>query len=168
MRLIAPLALPLVLASYLVTERHFAAAPRTCAVLQTAYTAAIGARTPAYPVDVRMKRTPNGSTGIISGDGTNLGLTPRDSRDLVARQDIYRDPSFDPHCVWKGSAGPVVDEEGHATYTTFSSPIFSSNGTFALVELSTREAGNFGYGMMCIVRPKHDRWTARCQRSWIT
>ena len=167
MRLIAPLALPLVLASYLVTERHFAAAPRTCAVLQAAYTAAIGARTPAYPIDVRMERTPNGSAGIISGDGTNLGLTPAKSGDLVARQDIYRDSSFNPHCVWKGSAGPAIDEEGHDTYITFSSPIFSTDGKIALVEVSTRGKGTFGYGVKCVVRSKRHRWSARCQRSWV-
>jgi hypothetical protein len=52
-------------------------------------------------------------------------------------------------------------------FTSFTSPIFSTDGRLALVEVSFQDNGRFGYGSLCIVRSTGNRWLARCLPSWI-
>jgi hypothetical protein len=147
--------------------RTFASAPRTCAVLQAAYTAAIKHKVLAYPVDVRADSRPL-SLGKTTPDyRAKLGASPREFDDLIARQDLYSSSRFKPTCTWNGVPGPVKDDEGHATYVTFTSPVFSKNKRFSIVQVSFLEEGMFGYGLICMVRLKRGVWSGQCIESWI-
>jgi hypothetical protein len=57
--------------------------------------------------------------------------------------------------------------EGHQTFVTFTSPIFSGDGHVALTEVSFQN-GIFGYGLICVVRSRHGVWSSHCLQSWIT
>lgn len=146
----------------------FASAPRTCAVLQAAYTAAISRNAPAYPNDVRAADRTLRLAEIVPEYRAKLGVSASEYEELVEQQATYNTPGFRPNCGWKGIAGPSKDDEGHPTYVTFTSPIFSRNGRIAIVETSFREAGIFGYGLICTVRSKRGSWAAQCSQSWIT
>ncbi len=146
----------------------FASAPRTCAVLQAAYTAAIKRNAPAYPNDVRAADRTLRLAKTSLEYRAKLGISAREYEDLVEQQATYNTPGFRPNCDWKGLAGPSKDDEGHPTYVTFTSPVFSKNGRIAVVETSFREAGIFGYGLICTVRSKRGSWAAQCLDSWIT
>ncbi|WP_159759062.1 hypothetical protein [Sphingomonas sp. 8AM] len=145
----------------------FASMPRTCAVLQAAYTAAIGHHAPAYPLDVRSSAHSLGSMTDIAPDARKrLAMSADEFTELATRQEIYRSDVFRPICAWKGRAAPPRDDEGHAMFVTFTSPVFSTTGRLALVEVSFREQGAFSYGLLCTVRSLHVTWKARCGRSW--
>ena len=146
----------------------FASAPRTCAVLQAAYTAAINRNAPAYPNDVRAANRTFRLAETVPEYHAKLGVSAKEYEDFVEQQATYNTPGFRPNCDWKGLAGPLKDDEGHSTYITFTSPIFSKNGRIAVVETSCRETGMFGYGLICTVRLKHSSWVAQCLQSWIT
>jgi hypothetical protein len=146
----------------------FASAPRTCAVLQAAYTAAINRKAPAYPNDVRAADRTLRLGETVPEYRAKMGVTAQEYEELIEQQATYNTPGFRPNCDWKGLAGPSEDDEGHATYVTFTSPIFSENGRIAVVETSFREAGRYGYGLICTVRSKRGTWVAQCLRSWIT
>jgi hypothetical protein len=146
---------------------EFASAAKTCAVLQAAYTAALGRDAPAYPRDVRPSGRSRGSvTDIVPESRDRLGLSADEVADLATRQEIYRSDAFRPVCAWKGRTGPARDDEGHAVFVTFTSPILSTSGRLALTEVAFRETGIFGYGLLCTARLSHMTWTARCMRSW--
>jgi hypothetical protein len=148
--------------------RTFASAPRTCAVLQAAYTAAIKYKVPAYPVDVRADSRALSLDKMVPDYRTELTASQHEFEELIARQDLYSSSNFKPTCTWNGVPGPLKDNEGHATYVTFTSPIFSKNGRLSIVQISFREAGMFGYGLICMVRSKRGVWSAQCLDSWIT
>ena len=147
---------------------HFASAPQTCAVLQAAYTAAIGHKTPVYPHDVRSDSRVLDLAKMVPDYRATLAMSARESDRLAEQENRYSFPNFKPSCAWRGSPGPLADAEGHATFVTFTSPIFSVNRRLAIVEVSFREAGMFGYGMICVVRQQKEAWKGRCQSSWIT
>ena len=146
----------------------FASSPRTCAVLQAAYTAAINRNAPAYPNDVRAADRTLRLAQTVPEYRAKLGVSAREYEELVEQQATYNTPGFRPNCNWKGLAGPSKDEEGHPTYVTFTSPVFSKKGRIAVVETSFREVGMFGYGLICTVRSKRGSWMAQCLQSWIT
>jgi hypothetical protein len=148
--------------------RAFASAPRTCAVLQAAYTAAIKYKVPAYPVDVRADSRALSLDKTVPAYRTKLTASQHEFEELIAQQDLYSSSNFKPTCTWNGVPGPLKDNEGHATYVTFTSPIFSKNGRLSIVQVSFREAGMFGYGLICMVRSKLGVWSAQCLDSWIT
>ncbi|RDE07082.1 hypothetical protein [Sphingomonas aracearum] len=160
---IAPLQTPL----HLVTT-HFASAPRTCAVLQAAYTAASKGQTPIYPRDVRSDTRVLRLDEFVPEYRAKLALSAAEFAGLTARQAQSDFPHFRPACAWKGDPGPAVDDEGHATFVTFTSPIFSANRKLAMVEVSFREEGTFAYGLICVVRQGRGGWAAQCRGSWIT
>lgn len=148
--------------------RDFASMPRTCAVLQAAYTAAIGRHAPAFPRDVRPSdHSLAPVTDLVRDARAGLTLSAGDVADLATRHKFYRADSFRPVCAWHGRAGPKTDDDGHAIVETFTSPVFSTNGRLALVEVSFRETGTFGYGLLCTARLSRRTWKARCIRSWI-
>ncbi|MBB5713226.1 hypothetical protein FHS94_000045 [Sphingomonas aerophila] len=147
----------------------FASAPSTCAVLQAAYTAAIGRTSPAYPQDVRL--SPHGLDDLrkfMPDYRARMKLSEGEFEDLARREHLFNLENFRPACRWTGQTGPTIDDEGHKTFVTFTSPIFSKNRRLALVEVSFLEEGRFGYGVLCTVRLSKAAWTARCLQSWIT
>lgn len=107
--------------------RDFASMPRTCAVLQAAYTAAIGRHAPAFPRDVRPSgHTLGPVTDLVPDARAGLMLSADDVADLATRQEFYRADSFRPVCAWHGRAGPTTDDEEHAIIVTFTGPVFST------------------------------------------
>ena len=147
--------------------RTFASAPRTCAVLQAAYTAAIKHKVLAYPVNVRGDSRPLSLDEIVPDYRAKLAASPREFNELIARQNLYSSSRFKPTCTWHGVPGPLKDGEGHATYVTFTSPVFSRNGRLSIVEVSFLTEGMFGYGFNCVVRSKRGVSSGQCLESWI-
>lgn len=146
----------------------FASASQTCKVVQAAYTAAAGHRTLIYPPDIRSDHRMLDLNGTVPDYRARLALSAGEFEGLAQEQDRYNFPNFRPACEWKGGPGPAVDDEGHATFVTFTSPIFATTRRLAVVEVSFREKGIFGYGLICIVRRRHGDRKADCIRSWIT
>ena len=146
----------------------FASAPRTCAVLQAAYTAAIKYKVLAYPVDVRIDYRALSLDKTAPDYRAKLAASPREFDELITRQNLYSSSNFKPTCKWYGVPGPAKDDEGHATHVTFTSPIFSKNGRLSIVQVSFLEDGMFGYGLICVVRSKRGTWAGQCLESWIT
>jgi hypothetical protein len=146
----------------------FASAPRTCTVLQAAYTAAIKYNAAAYPTDVRAAWHIMDVTRLTREYRSEIGLTPSEFKAVSGRQNSYHDLGFKPNCPWKGIPGPAKDEEGHSTHVTFSSPVFSDDHHLAVIETSFLEEGTSGYGFICVARLAHGTWSARCASSWIT
>lgn len=151
-----------------VLGRIIATAPQTCAVLQAAYTAASRHETLIYPRDVRSETRAMDLGKWVPEYRAKLALSAREFDELLGLEIQYRVPAFKPVCTWQGNPGPSVDDEGHATFVTFTSPIFSNSGQLAIVEVSFREEGIFGYGMICVVRQRHGGWDSQCQNSWIS
>lgn len=147
---------------------HFASASHACGVLQAAYTAASGHKALIYPQDVRS------DTRVLELDKfapeyrAKLTLSVREFDELTVQQGLYNFPNFKPVCNWKGDPGPSVDDEGHATFVTFTNPIFANSRRLAIVQVSFREKGTFGYGLICVVRQGRIGWEGQCQNSWIT
>lgn len=147
----------------------FASAQRTCAVLQAAYTAAIRRDALAFPPDVRSSpRRLESLQKFVPDYRERMPMSAGEFDEFVTQEDFYNFDNFRPACEWKGKAGPTTDNEGHHTFVTFTSPIFSSKGNLALAEVSFREDGIFGYGLLCTARLSHTTWTARCLQSWIS
>ncbi|QQV78442.1 hypothetical protein H5J25_07315 [Sphingomonas aliaeris] len=153
--------------SYRIAET-FASAPRTCAILQAAYTKAIGGTATAYPNDVRSSSRRLELVKIVPEYRVKMGLSKKEYDDLIVQEASYGSADFRPSCSWKGIAGPAQDAEGHATFVSFTTPIFSTNGRLAVVETSFLERKDFGHGLVCIVRLKDKNWTARCLPGWIS
>lgn len=146
----------------------FASAARTCDVLQAAYTATTNSRSTAYPPDVQ---TASRILSVLSWTPdfkASLSLSSQEFEDMAGNATAYAVPNFKPACEWKGTRGAATDEKGHATYVTFTAPIFAKTGRLALVEVSFREQGSFGYGLICVVRRPQSTWSATCVRNWIT
>lgn len=137
-------------------------------MLEAAYSAAIGSAAPAYPADVRPAWRSVELKRIVPGYRSRMPLQSGEFDDLASREDAYRTERFEPRCAWEGTPTPHVDDEGHRMDASFSSPIFSTDGRLALVEVSFDDRGGFGYGMICVVRAGEARWSARCLDSWIT
>lgn len=97
-----------------------------------------------------------------------MALSAEEFDEITGQEESYSFENFKPFCKWKGKAGLTTDHEGHLRFVTFTSPIFSRNGNLALVEVSFREEGIFGYGLMCTARLSHTTWTAHCVESWIS
>ncbi|GGB21818.1 hypothetical protein GCM10011380_09240 [Sphingomonas metalli] len=146
----------------------FASAPRTCAVLQAAYTAASGAKTLAYPPVVLMEDRRLHPEGFVTSYPAELPLSRHGFDDLVAEAKRYDFPNFKPACAWQGSPGPRVDGEGTPTFVSFTSPIFSSDGRLAILQVSFRIQGWGGHGEICVVRQHRRGWRARCRAGWMT
>lgn len=80
----------------------FASAPRTCAVLQAAYTVASRQTRLSYPKDVRtdtrilqmQKSDPDFRSG--------LALSPQEKDELADQGSRYDFPNFKPSCKWNG------------------------------------------------------------------
>jgi len=147
---------------------HFASAPQTCAVLQAAYTSASHHKTLIYPRDVRSDTRVLDLDTFVPEYRARLSLSAQEFDELAGQKNQYGFPGFRPVCNWKGDPGPAKDDEGHATFVTFTSPIFSIHREIAIVEVSFREKGIFGYGLLCVVRRGCIGWEAQCQNSWIT
>jgi len=147
--------------------RTFASAPRTCAVLQAAYTAAIKHKVLAYPVDVRADSRPLSLDKTVSDYRAKLAVSPREFDELIARQNLYSSSKFKPTCAWNGVPGPLIDGDQPRTYVTFTSPVFSKSGRLSIVQVSFLGEGWFGYGLICIVRSKRGVWSGQCLESWI-
>ena len=146
----------------------FASAPRTCTVLQAAYTASVGGPQPLVPPDVRMSPTRVLELNrFVPAARAASGLSPGEFAALTTRAPLYRADRFRPVCRWRGKKGPAGDGELHQIWVSFTSPIFTGDGRTALVEVSTREDGFFGYGSLCTVRLRGRRWAAICMPSWI-
>jgi hypothetical protein len=146
----------------------FASAPRTCAVLQAAYTAAIGQDATAYPKEVGPSRHILDDLRTFTPDYRGrLPLSAKEFEELATRQSIYHVENFKPICDWQGKGVAMKNDEGHQTFVTFTSPIFSRDGHVALTEVSF-QYGAFGYGLICVARSRHEAWSARCLQSWIT
>jgi hypothetical protein len=96
-----------------------------------------------------------------------MAMSAAEFDELVTQEGLYNFDNFRPACDWKGKKGPMTDDERHHTFVTFTSPIFSRSGSLALVEVSFREEGIFGYGLLCTARLSHTTWTAHCLQSWI-
>lgn len=140
-----------------------------CAVLQTAYTAAIKRDTPAYPTDVRPStRRLDDLEKFVPNYRVRMAMSEKEFDELAGRESIYSVDQFKPTCDWKGQARPTNDDEGHHTFVTFTNPIYSKNARLALVEVSFREEGIFAYGLICTVRSTRGIWSAQCLQSWIT
>ncbi len=146
----------------------FASAIRTCDVLQAAYTAATHPGSATYPPDVRANPRILSLANWTPDYRVALGLSSREFAVAAGNAAAYAVPGFSPACAWAGTRGAATDEEGHATYVTFTAPIFAKTGRFALVEVSFREQGSFGYGLICVVQRPQSTWSATCVRSWIT
>ncbi|WP_260599815.1 hypothetical protein [Sphingomonas endolithica] len=146
----------------------FEAASRTCRVLEAAYTAATNSKAHVHPVDVRPSWRSLEPSKFVPDYAARRALTDLELADLASREDRYRSDAFKPLCDWLGEPHPHVDDEGHRMAVSYTSPIFSSDGGLALVEVSFREEGHFGYGSVCIVRAAGKTWSARCWPSWIT
>lgn len=153
---------------HIVATTSFSSSPRTCAVLQSAYTTAIGYTTPAFPADVRMSPYEFPLGHYHADFWMKLGISERDHHAFAEQGNRYRERNFKPHCMWRGVQGPTMDDEGHPTYVTFSTPIFLPDGQTALAEVFFREEGLFAYGMMCVVRHTRSGWTSQCRQNWIT
>lgn len=146
----------------------FASAPWTCAVLQAAYTAASRQAVLSYPKDVRTAARTLQPLKFVPEYRSRLALSPQEFDELAGREGRYDFPNFRPACTWEGNPVPPDNGEGRATFVTFTSPIFSNSGRLAIVEVSFRQEGWFGYGLVCVVRQRRGRWAAHCRDSWIT
>lgn len=151
-----------------VPGRIIATAPQTCAVLQAAYTAASRHKTLIYPRDVRSDTRVLNLDKWVPKFRAKLAMSAREFEELEGQEIQYRVPAFKPVCNWKGNPYQSVDEYGHATFVTFTSPIFSNSRKLAVVEVSFRDEGIFGYGMICVVRQGRGGWDSQCQNSWIS
>lgn len=117
----------------------FASVIRTCDVLQAAYTAATHARSAMYPPEVRANPRILSAENWTPDYRAALRLSSREFANVAGNAAAYAVPGFKPACAWAGTRGAATDEEGHATYVTFTAPIFSKTGHLALVEVSFRE-----------------------------
>lgn len=147
---------------------RFVSAGRTCAVLQAAYTAATQHKALIYPQEVRSGARMLKLDKMVPEYRAKLALTAREFNDLAVQENRYSVSNFNPICKWKGVPGPSADDERHATFVTFTSPIFSTSKRLAILDVSFRETGIFGYGLICVVRKRHEGWEGKCQMSWIT
>ncbi len=147
----------------------FASASRTCAVIQAAYTAATGQRILSFPKDVRPSpRRLEALKDFVPEYRKSMSISEDEFDDLTKQQEKYNFPGFAPFCEWKGKPGPTSDALGNKTHVTFTSPIFSTAGNVALVEVSFRNEGVYGYGMLCTSRLSHRTWSSHCLKSWTT
>jgi len=139
----------------------------TCKVLEVAYTAAIGSVVPAYPLDIRRSNRSLELGGIVKEYQAKLEIASSEFEDLKVMQAAYKVDGYRPLCVPTAKPSQRLSKEGHVQFTSFTSPVFSSDGSLAVIEVSFHEEG-FGYGMMCIARRASATWTANCHPSWIT
>lgn len=141
----------------------------TCRVLEAAYTAAIKSSVPAYPRNIVQSRRTIDLEDFHAEYKADLPLHPAEFDELVSRQGLYAVEAYRPLCVPASVPTVLKDSEGHVQHSSFTSPIFSNDGSIAVTEVSFREeAGGFGYGMFCIARRSGASWSAKCTGSWVT
>lgn len=142
---------------------------QTCRVLEVAYTAAIKSSVPAYPRDILPSDRAVDLRAFHADYRADLPLTSAEFEGLAGRQRLYAAEAYRPVCVPASVPSVRNDSEGHVQYASFTSPIFSSDGSIAVTEVSFREgAGGFGYGMFCVARRSGVAWSAICVGSWIS
>lgn len=142
---------------------------QTCRVLEAAYTAAIKSSVPAYPRDIVPSNRAIDLRAFHADYRADLPLTSAEFEGLAGRQRLYAVDAYRPLCVPASAPSVRKDSEGHVQYASFTSPIFSRDGSLAVTEVSLREgAGGFGYGMFCVARRSGGAWSANCVGSWIS
>lgn len=146
-----------------------AAAGQTCAVMQAAYTAALPAGTKRiHPREVRSEPRALELDKFVPEYRARLALSAKEFDELAIQAQHHAASKIKPDCRWNGSPSDSIDDEGHPAFVTFTDPIFSGNGRLAILQVSFREDGPFGYGLVCVVRQRRKVWRGQCQNSWIT
>ncbi len=142
---------------------------QTCRVLEAAYTAAIKSSVPAYPRNIVSSSRAADLREFHADYRADLPLKSAEFEDLAGRQRLYAVEAYRPVCVPASVPAVRKDAEGHVQHTSFTSPVFSSDGRIAVTEVSFRDgAGGFGYGMFCVARRSGAAWSATCVGSWVT
>nr|WP_315381185.1 hypothetical protein [uncultured Sphingomonas sp.] len=163
-----PIAQIMLLAAASIADEN-ATSGQTCRVLEASYTAAIKSSVQAYPRNIVPSSRTVDLREFHADYRAGLPLKTAEFADLAGRQNLYAVQDYRPVCVPASVPAVRKDAEGHVQHTSFTSPIFSSDGHIAVTEVSFREAGGgFGYGMFCVARRSGMAWSATCVGSWVT
>ncbi len=131
-----------------------------CGVLQSAYIVAINKPEPVYPTAlVGPWHAPALLKDYVQEYRKRLPLTSSEIADLQSEQPNYAWKHFVPSCHWQGRAYNGADHDAGWT-TSFSYPVFSSNRSFAILNVSFYK-GAFGHGFTCVTRKSATVWTAK-------
>jgi hypothetical protein len=135
-------------------------------VTQAAFMAATKRQELTYPDHIIPWRPMQRLERFLPSYVALMGLDAGELSDLIEQQDKFRDEHFVPACQWKGVPVPVASGSP-AMRVGFSRPIFSSDSKLAVIEVSFRSQGVFGYGVICVMRRADADWVGRCTNSWI-
>ena len=138
-----------------------------CEVLQAAFTKEVGGGRVGYPTDLAEAVA---SDHFFVNDEFLRALSLRDTeRAIFTGRAVYHTSApYLPDCHWAGRPTPV-SESGMKMTTTFLKPLYSKDGTLALVHWSLdARPYSWAHGFGCIVRRETAAWSAKCVPTWLT
>ncbi len=157
------------------TSRANAASPACPVIARIVATASLsatgGVERELIPKAVGSSSTSSGSDADSLANNLDAylkgtSLTAFEIEDLKRQAAGHDFGGYKPEC--EGFAKSVAIVEGGQTMTSeFTRPLFSSNGTIAVVAWSLKSGGRWGHGQLCVARKSGLTWTATCYPTWI-
>lgn len=163
-------ALLMALAGQLLATGPALAADGSCDVVQAvvgSYSRNAGENGPLFPKDVRAStRWPSHGRDLLPYID-DFDLSPAEQTDLLKRWADHQEAPWTPDCAWKGRSLKVMEGDMVMT-STFTRPLFSSDGRIAVLSWGLYSPGPWAHGQTCLARLGPSGWKAVCRPSWLT